>query len=149
MSNEGCPNLQCRRKVERRDLGGEEYVYYCSKCTISHQRFEPGVYITFYMRDFSRGRLVTIFNMQVEELHHTTPLGLIQLKQSSTGDEFQKFIYKHTFKHFMWLLRVDRNLFNGMYRLFGQIFFEFPHWGVHSLGVTHVPGGKMAPTRGL
>ena len=116
MFYKGCPNMKCRRKVEERVVSGGTTVYYCPNCSNSYRRFEIGVYIRLFMRDFSGGRWVTVFNAQVEELYLTTPLGLKHLFESSDTNKFRVFINKITFKPFTWLLKAERDLYNGLWK---------------------------------
>ena len=108
--------MKCRRKVEERVVSGGTTVYYCPNCSNSYRRFEIGVYIRLFMRDFSGGRWVTVFNAQVEELYLTTPLGLKHLFESSDTNKFRVFINKITFKPFTWLLKAERDLYNGLWK---------------------------------
>ena len=106
----GCPVLLCRKKVTEITLptssGNQTKVsYFCTNCNETYNHFKYGFAVKLFLKDYSGGRWVTIFNDAAEEFLGHSPDEVIKLREDLSGFNFEHVMNKNLFKRHVFRLK--------------------------------------------
>ncbi|XP_063694333.1 uncharacterized protein LOC134826019 isoform X1 [Bolinopsis microptera] len=106
----GCPVLLCRKKVteitQPTSSGNQPRLgYFCRNCNETYNHFKYGFAVKLFLKDYSGGRWVTIFNDAAEEFLGQSPDELIKLREDLSGFDFEHVMNKNLFKRYVFRLK--------------------------------------------